>query len=237
MSPPQARALRSRTASWTRSRITGWTCQVVPRHRSIERHLGVAPYNWNGSPHDTINAFAKRYENVECSALISWAVFSVECLHYLSDLDSAQAGASSTFDGHTANTIDIAHVRWATGTSVTALDLCAAGLGRAFCGIVDGDRELSLESFGKPKWKKHLPASALEWTKAVRGDVRYQITKNARNPLTHARVVRHFTGSKRPDLSIGGKRYSVREIVETSRDLATERVAGFVEMLEGLLLE
>ena len=141
MSPPQARALRSRTASWTRSRITGWTCQVVPRHRSIERHLGVAPYNWNGSPHDTINAFAKRYENVECSALISWAVFSVECLHYLSDLDSAQAGASSTFDGHTANTIDIAHVRWATGTSVTALDLCAAGLGRAFCGIVDGDRE------------------------------------------------------------------------------------------------
>ena len=44
--------------------------------------------------------------------------------------------------------VDISHVRWATGNAITAIDLCAATVGRLFCGIT-APPELILRDFNR----------------------------------------------------------------------------------------
>jgi len=47
----------------------------------------------------------------------------------------------------------MAHVRWAAGSAITALDLCAAALGRLYCGITDDQLDLFVESARENHWK------------------------------------------------------------------------------------
>jgi hypothetical protein len=85
---------------------------------------------WQIEPLPLIQQFERRHNRPEAGALIAWAVYAVESLHYLDDLDLAFARSSEVCETHDPATVDVAHTRWATGTCITALDLCAAGLAR-----------------------------------------------------------------------------------------------------------
>src|SRR5438874_9903263 len=89
--------------------------------------------HWPEDPMHVIAQFEARHGNSESGALLLFAVWAVESLYYLGDLDQRLDPSQATIGEHSADVVDVAHARWATGTCITALDLCAAALGRALC--------------------------------------------------------------------------------------------------------
>jgi hypothetical protein len=80
-----------------------------------------------------------------------WAVWAAEGSDYLEKLDAATHPGSSAYVPPTnthPDLVDISHVRWATGNAITAIDLCAATMGRLFCGST-GPNELDLRDFDR----------------------------------------------------------------------------------------
>jgi hypothetical protein len=125
------------------------------------------------------------------------------------------------------------------GTSITVLDLCAAGLGEVFCEH-RGKHKLSVADFdSKARYGKtrraRLPIAALDWIDAVRGDHDYKNIKEARRWLTHARMLRHFklgpAGPSRLELQIGEFRLGTRPLIELARDVATKYVTALLKEL------
>ncbi|SRR6266446_3627396 len=136
------------------------------------------PLNWPLNTGEVIQQFEARHGDPELGGLLFFAVAGVNSLYYLDDLDKNYDCSREAIRGHPHDVIDVAHCRWATGTCITVLDLCAASLGRAFCNHHE-DRELSIADFG-PKarhsesLRARLPATALKWIDAVRSDLDYQ---------------------------------------------------------------
>jgi hypothetical protein len=143
--------------------------------------------------------------------------------------------------------VDVAHARWAAGSCITTLDLCAAALARAFCKH-PGPQELDLGHFDPSRPSKRqqslqalLPNTALQWFAGVFADPAFAEIKTARDSLTHRRLVRHLyasIGSSAPDnrleLQIGPNRVSVNELVLRARELATAHVAALLDELSQL---
>jgi hypothetical protein len=195
----------------------------------------VPPHNWQVDPSKAIQQFEARHHNPDAGARFMWAVSAVDSLHYLDDLDRAFDKSYMPIAGHHPDVIDIAHARWATGTSITALDLCAAGLGRAFCGQ-RGTYELDIENI-KGRCKTRLPKDAQKWIDSVLADLQYSQVAEARRYLTHSRVPRHlFEGGppKRLSLQLGSAQLSVRDLIEYARDVATRHVSDFLQILPQL---
>lgn len=194
---------------------------------------------WKPETQPIIAAFAHRSRSPEAGALASWAVWTVDSLHYLDDLDRSSA-KSGLARGYNPSVVDVAHARWATSTAKTAIDLCAASLGRAYCNS-DPSRELDIGMFfRRESLRSGLPDKARDWLEETQADGRFNLVKGARDALVHARVRRHFTANiggptKRLDLEVDGERHDVRAVIEAGRDLATERVAAFVEVLRALV--
>lgn len=203
------------------------------------------PHTWPVEPIELIQQFEHRGGNATAGALFAWAAWAVECLHYLDDIDLAIDTSWTLPSGYMPDTVDVAHARWATTTCITALDLCAAGLGRAFCGQV-GTHELDLGDFdqvGSPSARRqarcaHLPPAALQWIGGVLADPDYTTVKSARDWLTHSRLSRHFmlgAGTRqRLALDLPAGRLPVRQLIELARDLATRHVTAFLNVLPGL---
>jgi hypothetical protein len=61
-----------------------------------------------------------------------WAVWAAEGSDYLDKLDATHPGSSAHVQPTNTHPdlVDISHVRWATGNAITAIDLCAATMGR-----------------------------------------------------------------------------------------------------------
>lgn len=202
------------------------------------------PYSWPTDPTTAALGFEARHKNAAAGALFAWAAWSVDCLHYLDDVDLSYNASPTGSLGHRPDVVDVAHARWATGTCITALDLCAAGLARAFCGHT-GPKELDLGDFdpgigSSAKRRGQLPAAALSWAGAVFADPDYNTVKGARNWLTHSRLPRHFgmaAGGAPQRLSLqlpGPTTLPIRQLIELARDLATRHVTAFVNILPGL---
>jgi hypothetical protein len=207
------------------------------------------PNNWPSDPIGLVQQFEAQHGNPAAGALFSWAAWSVDCLHYLDDVDRAFDMDPVGVYGHRQDVIDVAHSRWATSTCITALDLCAAGLARAFCGHADV-RELDLVGFDpavgnqnavaqKQARRAQLPGPALNWVAAVLADPDYSTIKAARNWLIHSRGTRHFgfdtaRGPERLELELGATRLPVRQLVELSRGLATRHITAFLALLPNL---
>jgi hypothetical protein len=84
---------------------------------------------WPKAPIEIVQAFeARRPGRGDVGVLILWAAWTVEWLHYLDDLDSLHHRGHSPIKSHLPEIVNVAHVRWATGSAITALDLCAAAL-------------------------------------------------------------------------------------------------------------
>jgi hypothetical protein len=190
------------------------------------------PLNWPSEPSNIIAAFEARHTAPEAGALFIWAVSAVDALHYLADVDASY---------------DVAHARWAAGTSMTALDLCAAALGRAICKH-PGPNELNLGSFDASRSSQRaqallgkLPNAAAQWLNSVLADPRFVDLKAARDALTHRRLPRHFFASvgspgpdKRLELQVGAKQVRIADLVIEVRDLATTHVAALIHLLPSL---
>lgn len=204
------------------------------------------PYNWPVDPVGLIQQFEARHSSPAAGALFLWAVWVVDSLHYLDDLDQAFDRSRVPLAGHSPAVVDVAHARWATSNSITSLDLCAAGLGRAFCAH-RGPKELALRNFdpagSKPKpilkLRAKLPPVAQQWIDHVLAAPQYKDVKCARDSLTHSKLNRHFvlkTGGlpERLTLEFGKKRMPVRSLIELARDLATRHVSDFLQLLPQL---
>ena len=204
------------------------------------------PFSWPNEPMQQVQKFEAKHKSPEAGALFAWAAWTVDCLHYLDDVDTAFNQSPTSLSGHRPDVVDVAHARWATGTSITATDLCAAGLARAFCGHT-GPKELDLVDFdltASPSTEKNarralLPPPALQWVDSVIGDPDYGTTKAARDWLTHSRLKRHFTldaggPPQRLELELPSARLPVRRLVELSRDLATRHVSALLGVLPSL---
>lgn len=208
------------------------------------------PWEWATPPSEQVQAFEKHNQaNNGAGGLFIWAAQCVESLHYLADLDQELSDEMS-FAGYSLVVADVAHARWATSTCITAIDLCAAGLGRAFCGHV-GQKEFDLTYFdpngqkGKRlqdvnERRSRLSQAGRVWIDGVLADPQYKEIKAARNPLTHSLVARHHTlgiGSPtriRLRLTVDNNKIGVRELIEDARDLATEQISDFLELLPQL---
>ena len=199
------------------------------------------PFSWHADPMDLIRSFETRHQNPTSGALFCWAAWAVDSLHYLDDIDNAYDTSHATISGHSPDVVDVAHVRWATATSITALDLCAAGLGRAFCQH-QGTHELDLADFAPGSHQDRrtkLPPTARKWVDAVHADPQYKTIKQSRNFLTHSRILRHFTLAaggppQRLQLELDGTKVEVRQLIENARDCATRHVSEFIEKLPQL---
>ena len=205
------------------------------------------------SPEHVIVAFERR-TNPESGALMFAALAATDCLYYLDDIDRNFDQSSMAIGNHPRDVVDVAHARWATGSCITAIDLCAAALGRAYCGHT-AQREVDLADFrkrsrretwstrlcdllrGRPSKQNvrlNLPPMAREWIDEVFADHRYRRIKDARNGLTHSRRPRHLFLNSRLRLDIRGNQVPVRQLVEDARNVATEYVAKLLELLPKL---
>lgn len=203
------------------------------------------PHCWPTEPTEAIAAFEKAHSNSEGGALLFWALRSADALHYLGDIDDADDASRCTAGNHLPDLVDVAHARWATGTCMTALDLAAAGLARALGGH-HGHREFVLGDFAKPQKAARsviagLPPAAMLWISQVLADTSFTLIKDARDALTHRRLVRHqcmSAGSSAPnprlELSVGPQRVPVSRLVRSARDLATSHLSQLLSVLPRL---
>ena len=200
-------------------------------------------YNWSVNPINLIQQFEARHNSPTAGALLMWAVSAVDCLYYLDDIDREFDNSRVSLAGHKPDVIDIAHARWATGTSITAVDLCAAGLGRTFCGH-RGKHEFNLGSFdpsskqskAAAKCRAQMPIQAQNWVDSVIHDSQYNVVKSARDWLTHSRLPRHFNVAiggppQRLELGINSNKLPVRNLIELARDFASRHVFSFIQLL------
>jgi hypothetical protein len=198
---------------------------------------------WPKLPIEIIHEFEARGNGRgDMGALVLWAVWGVESLHFLDDLDHEHHNKLRNNPPHHPDVKDISHIRWATGTSISSLDLCAAALGKEWCAS-KGTRELDLRAFdptGKfqqtPKHRASLPSPALRWVDGVLSDGRYLDVHDARNHLTHSRLIRNFFLHRPTEFKISatGKAVTARDLVILSKDLATDQVNAFLKVLDML---
>ena len=200
---------------------------------------------WPRTLIEIVQAFeARRSGRGDIGALILWATWTVEGLHYLDDLDSLHHKGDLSVEDRQPDIVNIAHVRWATSSAITALDLCAAALGRECCGWT-GQRELDLRDFDPSLLSKDislrraaLSAPSIGWVDKVLADPRYKDVQGARNPLTHSRLRRrlYIDGPTHTEFVIAatGNALNTRDLVCHARDLATERVTDFLAVIEAL---
>jgi hypothetical protein len=198
---------------------------------------------WPRQPIEIVQAFeARRTGRGSIGALVLWAVWGVESLHYLDDLDYDHHSRLRNNPPHHPDVKDISHIRWATGTSISSLDLCAAALGRECCawGKI---QELDLRDFDPTSTSKKiskrramLPTPALHWIDGVLSDSRYLEVHGARNPPTQSRLIRNFFLHQPTEFKISatGNAITARDLVILSKDLATDQVKAFLEVLDTL---
>ena len=169
-----------------------------------------------------------------------WAVRGVESLHYLNDLNDVFDSNLRGKSPYNPQMIEIAHIRWATDTAISSLDLCTASLGREYINSQPA-RELDhrgLDPIKNPQIYTKLPRLARSWIDGVISDQRYLEIHSFRNPLTHSRLFRKFYLPYKPaKFAVEGSgklMSSARELVRNSKNLATDQVIVFLKVLDSL---
>jgi hypothetical protein len=199
----------------------------------------MAPISWPVDPVVAANSVGH-----EPGHYLLWAVWSVDGLHYLDDLDQQPERARWIVAGHHEDTIDLSHARWAAGTAMTALDLSAATLGALHnLPTPKSDQVHDVGDLDKQSHRAQLCAGCLNWLDVVLNDPDYAILKSARDPLTHRSIPRHvygttvgsgiLPGTHRLGLYVAGasgstRKMSSRQLVEHARDTATRHVQALL---------
>lgn len=155
---------------------------------------------------------------------VHFAIHSVASLAYLADLDHLTLPQKDmvgfpgeSFYGHLPEVVDLAHARWATGTAITALDLCAAALGIICSDMSKAKYELSLREALTAKNKhgqkiRERPA-ADRWLRQVDEDDDYQTVLIIRRDLTHSTRAR--TWASKPGGGFDRLKFKLPELTQT----------------------
>jgi hypothetical protein len=103
--------------------------------------MTMAPHLWPLDPAQVDTNYKKRHSaEPTLPNTFIWATWTAAGSDYLQALDARSAVEDSV--------LDISHVRWATANAITAIDLCAATMGRLFCDQT-GAWELDLRKFDR----------------------------------------------------------------------------------------
>jgi hypothetical protein len=189
--------------------------------------------------------------NAGASGCVLWATSAVDGLAYLDDLDTALDAGTRFVNGHDALVIDMAHARWAAGSAMTALDLCAAAIGFLYLpprrryydmGNVLTALDKAVRNAGatsspqRPGWPPRQ--GVRPWIVDVNVDADFQLIKAVRNPLTHRTLPRNLSitvgsGPQRVDrtmFQVEGQPnpVPVHVVVDTARRLAARHVRRFI---------
>jgi hypothetical protein len=191
-----------------------------------------------------LNPVIDAWADGEAAALLSWAMWAADAVCYLTNLDDLQFSSRPAINGYLPDMLDIHHVRWAAGTAIMALDLCAAVLGRRYCSAGGSGHEFDLGSFDPPpvttgKATKpqnrfgQLPQAGQAWVRDVHADSGYQMTLDARTLLVHRRAIRTLSvGAVAPRTAfrIGPQLQEVpaRDLIDTARRVAVTHVERFL---------
>lgn len=133
--------------------------------------------------------FPRVYRERMSEPYYGWALDAVQGLRWLIDLDD-WAFDGENLGGRDPRVIDVAHVRWATTTAVTAVDLCIAEVAVRYCDKpfwsdrMPGLREVQKRLTGDE------PPAAIAWLNSLEKDRDYQLLRDARDPLVHRFLVR-----------------------------------------------
>jgi hypothetical protein len=196
------------------------------------------PHKWKIQPDQELWDVTNAWGDPEASALLAWATWTVDSLHYLVEIDDEFA-AHERKRGFDPHTIDIAHVRWATSTAITALDLCVAAVAR-LNGLRERKQgEMDLGDFnpkragggGRAARKRlcALPEPAREWIEKIVADPDFELVSKLRDPLVHHRVRRQMAMPRwRTRFSIKDTSVDVPAIIQTATRLATAHVEEFL---------
>jgi hypothetical protein len=195
-----------------------------------------------------VAAITNTWDRPDDGALLSWAVWAADGLHHLLDLDDRAFGVEPRqLDGYSDAALNLAHVRWASASATTTLDLCAATLGRRRC--VQRQNEYALRHFDPKRSDKKPAKSRLAqlvdaeraWVMAATGDGDYAIVLNARNPMTHGRLKRtEYAGTVkfgphegRTGFPVGpeGAVIDSRPLIELCSTVVTRHLESFLTMI------
>jgi hypothetical protein len=199
---------------------------------------------------DEIGGITNAWPRPEDGSLLVWAVWAADGLHRLLDLDDRAFGVwPRELDGYPEAAVDLAHVRWASASAITALDLCAATLGRRRC--APRQDEYSLRDFDPRRGDRKVARSLLAqlesaesaWVKAATRDKDYATVLDTRNPMMHGRVRRVVYGSTRRQLGPheirtgfpvgpGGAIVDSRPLIELCATVATGLLEAFLKMVK-----
>lgn len=191
------------------------------------------------------------------SHLVAASVRAVGALKYLVALDDV-LDAPSWSRADPRDMVDAAHTRWATASAISALDACAAVLGRVHSPSSAVKFETDLRGLDPASTKKKagglsaadrfskLRAPWQSWVRDVHSDPRYARVLRARHALAHSSVPEEVTSgvaghALRWRFAIGADLDTVnisippaawigsRQLVLECAELATDRVRGFLE--------
>jgi hypothetical protein len=207
------------------------------------------PIQWPPETWSAIELLSGR--NADASSCVLWATSAVDGLAYLDDLDTARDGGARVANGHDALVIDVAHARWAAGTAMTALDLCAAAIGFLYLPsrhryydmgnvleVLDKEFGAAATSSSSrpPGWPPRQ--GVRPWIVELTAADDYKLIKAVRDPLTHRTLARHIgitVGSgpqcaDRTMLKVDGQPHPlpVHVVVDTATKLAARHVGRFL---------
>lgn len=229
MDQPQQPAAARRVVSVERSRLVRLASGVVHQWKWTTNDVGAVTNGWSDG---------------DAGALLTWAVWTCHSLDYLKRLDDHAFGSQPrVLHEGPPDIVDLAHVRWASGSAVTALDLCAATLGRLYAGGASAKElalvDLSSKSKLAPTLRHTIPAPGIAWVDAALADADYVMLKRTRNPMTHSRIVRTLQAGtvspgphgQRTLLPVGpnGALVDAREVVVTADRFAFRNVESFLD--------
>lgn len=176
------------------------------------------PIQWPPAMQSAIELLSSR--NMDASGCVLWATSAVDGLAYLDDLDAALDGSARMATGHDALVVDLAHARWAAGTAMTALDLCAAAIGLLYLparkryydmgdvlAALDKEAKIAAASTSASRRPSWPPRQGVRpWIVDLAGDPGaalpvdndFALLRAVRDPLTHRTMARHI------GITIGG---------------------------------
>jgi hypothetical protein len=205
--------------------------------------------SWSIEPWDASEPLEVQFPGKGGRELAAWAGWTVEGLDYLAGTDSQRP---ERYPNQAHRTVDLSHARWATVDAITAIDLCAAALGRMHCGYPRKGWEMK---YGEAKDDARLrkQPACKQWIDSVKGDAKYAEVLELRNALVHSTAVRRIDVKVPPVVVqavrgqsriVGGpgpqisrvrlhvsnptREFAVEKLVPQCRDLARRHVGAFL---------
>ena len=169
------------------------------------------------------------------------SAWTVEGIDHLADMHEWLFADRRRLGRHHGDVVELAHARWATGSAITALDLCAGALARLHCGWTK-DKLPDVRSLD-PNEQKHgtqlydrLPQPAQKWVDKVVGDRDYRVVLDARNPFTHSRLGRTISVGNQLGVRSGRTAFHLprttqpvsTDLIRNARKLSARHVEEFL---------